>query len=314
MPGPYSAREAFRQLKIVSQSKIYKTHAKAKQRGMKLGIGVGAAAIGAAAGVGIGAAAAAAGAGAAGVAAARMIPVGPTTGETLKALAEHFGYKLPESAEKVVSDYFGYKVPADGEVKQKLDRTKIKSVTRGIPLTSIAGTSRSGMQGSISPERLLESMVRHQRVANELWEKEPFSCGEHIVATSCQEAEDLYKKYVEVDYHISKAKFFAEALLYIAQNYIQHCDAFGAILRKDWDEMESQVNLVMMSNEQWHEMNCSLENYCYRTIRLHKVVKAPPPPSAPPPVHGQGQAPPANAAAPQRQPPPARFWDPNRKR
>jgi hypothetical protein len=188
-------------------------------------------------------------------------------------------------------------------INQKLKRENITSINNpGQKLSEIVGDNRSGVTGSISPQRLLEEMVRHETMAREHWDSEPFAPGQPMTLESCADAEVLYHKCIEVDYHLSNALAYATALQMIAERYVDYCQAFANSLEGIWPKVEGDVKTILNHSQEWHRGHCDLDVDCYRA----KWVKAPPPP---PRLMNAGAAPgarPRLGDIVRRPPPPAR--------
>jgi hypothetical protein len=161
-----------------------------------------------------------------------------------------------------------------------VDRTRIKSLLRrddsGTPLTlaQVAG-NRAGTRGHQHLKDLLEAIVAHYQLAMRTWSGPPYRPGIQSPSPhSCQEAEDLYRKFVEVDYHLSKTCAYAEKLEEVAHAYVTFCKRNAITLEGYFDDSKRRVNLVLEQSEDWHHHHCHVDDHCYRTSKLSRVGKS----------------------------------------
>lgn len=158
-----------------------------------------------------------------------------------------------------------------------LDRTTIKSLLRkdngGTPLTlkQVAG-DRAGTKGNVYVKDLLEAIVAHYQLAMRNWNDPPFRPGMQSPSPhSCQEAEDLYRKFVEVDYHLSKMCAYAEKLKEVADAYVTFCKRNAFTLEGYFDDCKRRVNLVLEQRDDWHHKHCNVMDHCYRTSKFSRM-------------------------------------------
>lgn len=154
-----------------------------------------------------------------------------------------------------------------------LDRANIKSLLRkdegGQPLKlrEVAG-KREGTTGKVHAKELLDSIVVHYQFAMWIWNGPPYRPGEDAPSPqSCQQAEDLYRKFMEVDYHLSKMMAYAQKLKEIATAYETFCTTNAKNLRGYLDTFEKQVKEMLGEDELWHHNHCQTFDHCYRTSK-----------------------------------------------
>jgi hypothetical protein len=148
-----------------------------------------------------------------------------------------------------------------------LARKNIKSVLRPQEptLREVAGW-RSGTRGNVPMKDLLPATIVHLKKAQQIYKADPYPSGHAPeVVGSCEDAEDLYRKLAEVDYHFSKAAAYAEALKELADLLHTYVTRNKAKLRDVWTQMEQVVKKELDQPEAWHRTNCGKWEHCYRT-------------------------------------------------
>jgi len=154
-----------------------------------------------------------------------------------------------------------------------LDRAQITSLLRkdagggAVKLRDVAG-DRAGTTGKVHAKELLESIVVHHRFAMGIWNGPPYKPGDDAPSPqSCQEAEDIYRKFMEVDYHLSKMMAYAQKLKEIATAYETFCTRNADRLRGFLEDCTADVKTVLMQGEDWHHKHCQTFEHCYRTSK-----------------------------------------------
>jgi hypothetical protein len=155
-----------------------------------------------------------------------------------------------------------------------LDRAEIKSLLRkdehgnAVKLRDVAG-DRAGTTGKVHVKELLESIVVHYRFAMGIWNGPPYRPGEELEQSpqSCQDAEDLYRKFMEVDYHLSKMMAYAQKLKQIATAYETFCTTNAQKLQGYLEDCTQQVMYVLGRSDDWHHTHCQTFEHCYRTSK-----------------------------------------------
>jgi len=197
------------------------------------------------------------------------------------ALAATFGAASYVGSDVVPEAHSGLKdrkdVPCTPADVPLVDRTQIKSLLRtneaGAPLTlaQVAG-NRAGTRGYQHVKDLLQSIVVHYQLAMRIWNAPPYRPGSQApVPHSCQDAEDLYRKFVEVDYHLSKMYAYAEGLEKVAHAYVTFCTNNAKRLDGLFDDCCRQALEVLSQKDDWHHHHCHVDDHCYRTSKLSRV-------------------------------------------
>ncbi len=205
---------------------------------------------------------------------AATMGVGALAHEGSKIAKECFTFILPKLPDLMA----GAKelIPAsDGPV----DRSKIPSILQhGKTLAQIA-PGRSGTQGFMKEEDLVKSLKEHHQMAEVAQSDIPV--GVPIQILSCCHAEELYQHFVDMDYHMSKVKAYAQALQSMSKSYLDLCAHFEKDWAIHWTDMNKKVSETMGKPLEWHGVNCGsdpeLQKHCYRAT----FTKAPPPPLQP---------------------------------
>ncbi|BDI03159.1 hypothetical protein [Sphaerotilus microaerophilus] len=155
----------------------------------------------------------------------------------------------------------------DGDDREALRRDNIQSILFGAPLLSVVGP-RPGTHGRVWQSELMALVMIHYRKAHEIWAAEPFPAGKAVEGlASCHDAELLYRKHVEVDYHLSKMKAYAEELQKVASKYVEFCNKNSQTLQKSFKMAEGAAKAVMEHDERWHQAHCGVAEHCYRTTK-----------------------------------------------
>jgi hypothetical protein len=206
-----------------------------------------------------------------------LIPLGLTAAAAAAAGTALVGYVGTDVAPEAYSGLKDRKdVPCMPPNVPLVDRTQIKSLLRknegGVPLTlaQVAG-NRAGTRGHQHVKDLLEAIVVHYQLAMRIWNAPPYNPGVAPVPGSCQEAEDLYRKFMEVDYHLSKMMAYAQKLEEVAHAYVEFCNRNAQRLQGFLEDCTQDVKTVLMQGEDWHHHHCHVDDHCYRTSKLSRV-------------------------------------------
>jgi len=160
-----------------------------------------------------------------------------------------------------------------------VDRAQIKSLLRkkpdGSPLTlaEVRGRERGHTEGAVDVKDLLESIVIHYQFAMRMWKEPPYTPGIASPSPhSCQQAEDLYRKFVEVDYHLSKMMAYSQKLKEVADAYVDFCKRNAYRLEGYFDDCKKRVKLVLQQDDEWHRKHCHYLDHCYRTEKSSRML------------------------------------------
>jgi hypothetical protein len=153
-----------------------------------------------------------------------------------------------------------------------VDRAQIKSVLRpGRTLAQVAG-NRAGTRGQVLMKELLDSIIVHYQLAMQIWKGPPYKPGEILAPLkSCQEAEDLYRKFMEVDYHFSKVNAYARKFKELADAYVKFCESNTSKLQGALHDCEEAVLFVLKQGPEWHQKHCQVTDHCYRTRKISRI-------------------------------------------
>ncbi|HTY64140.1 MAG TPA: hypothetical protein VMG30_17960 [Acidobacteriota bacterium] len=245
MPGPFpNGQLAFAELKRVCHKNISSTHKTMKKLGWQMAkMAFSAATLG-------------------------ISDLAKQGGQLVKEFVSFIVPKLPDLIEKG-----GELIPnASGPV----DRSKIPSILQRGSTLSLIAPERSGTEGFVKAEDLVQSMRDHLKKAKEAQGEIPV--GVQLQILSCCHAEELYQHFVNMDYHMSKVKAYALALQNLSKSYLDFCTEFEKSWSNQWNEMLKSVEWTLSKPLNWHMENCGadedLRQHCYRA----KFVVAPPPP------------------------------------
>lgn len=179
--------------------------------------------------------------------------------------------------DKAVDAYSGYGDRKDlpmphGSHLPLVDRAQIKSILRpDKTLANVAG-DRAGTRGQVLMKELLDSIIVHYQLAMQIWNGPPYKPGEVLEPLqSCQEAEDLYRKFMEVDYHFSKVNAYARKFKELADAYVAFCENNTTRLRGALHDCEEQVLIVLNRKPDWHHKHCHVADHCYRTSKVSRM-------------------------------------------
>ncbi|MBZ0150654.1 MAG: hypothetical protein K8J09_03910 [Planctomycetes bacterium] len=191
------------------------------------------------------------------------------TGPWLSALGEAWSdvaWAIHDAHDKDVERPKGHNTMVEHDL---LDRSQILSIVDQKPLAAVAG-NRAGTRGSITVKDLLPAILKHYKAAHGIMNGRLRDIPTDQV-WSCHQLEHLYKNLANLDYHLSKMKAYADALVHFATAFKSFCDHNAANLKQAWDATEKKVDKVMDESEDWHRLHCPVLHTCYRTSKLSRV-------------------------------------------
>jgi hypothetical protein len=102
----------------------------------------------------------------------------------------------------------------------------------------------------------LTAIASHFNQAKRIW-----TGGERVQILSCKDADDVYQKYHDMEYHFSKVCAYVKALKALAESYEQFCESNTIKLRASFEEMREEVKRVLDADPSYHQTHCKKMDY-----------------------------------------------------